>query len=136
MYRVTLQTKATDGVELCVPNQDLGRVLLNLYNNAFYAVMERKKRGHAGYQPKVGVSTRRMQATHTVEIRVWDNGGGIPDAIREKIFQPFFTTKPTGEGTGLGLSLSFDIISKGHGGKMSIVEGVDEGTVFLIVLPA
>jgi len=136
-FNVELVTDLEDDVGKveAIP-QDLGRVLLNLYNNAFYAVMERKKRGHAGYQPKVGVSTRRMQATHTVEIRVWDNGGGIPDAIREKIFQPFFTTKPTGEGTGLGLSLSFDIISKGHGGKMSIVEGVDEGTVFLIVLPA
>ena len=113
--------------------QEIGRVLLNLYNNAFYAVQQRQQGGGAEYQPSVRVSTRRTETG--VEIRVSDNGTGIPDAVRAKIFQPFFTTKPTGEGTGLGLSLSYDIVTKGHGGTLTVESKEGEGTEFIITLP-
>ena len=113
--------------------QEIGRVLLNLYNNAFYAVSERAKTQPAGYQPTVGVSAKRLN--NTVEIQVWDNGPGIPEAVKAKIFQPFFTTKPTGEGTGLGLSLSYDIITKGHGGTLTVTSQPGQGTTFAIRLP-
>ncbi|MCB0741172.1 MAG: hypothetical protein KDB92_09025, partial [Chitinophagaceae bacterium] len=92
--------------------QDIGRVILNLINNAFYAVSEKKKLSGDSYQPLVSIKTQK--ANDKIEIKITDNGGGIPDAIKEKIFQPFFTTKPTGSGTGLGLSLSYDIV-KAHG---------------------
>ncbi|MFN8357789.1 MAG: ATP-binding protein [Spirosomataceae bacterium] len=111
--------------------QEIGRVLLNLMNNAFYTVHERAKQGESGYQAKVTVSTR-AEKNH-LEIRVQDNGMGIPDHVKAKIFQPFFTTKPTGEGTGLGLSLAYDIITKGHGGTIE-VESV-EGATFVVKLP-
>jgi len=113
--------------------QDIGRVLLNLINNAFYAVSERSRAGADGYVPTVTVLTRLVD--REVEIRVRDNGPGIPQAIVEKVFQPFFTTKPTGQGTGLGLSLAYDIVTKGHRGdlRVSTEEGV--GTEFTIVLP-
>ena len=120
-----------------VVKQDLGRVLLNLFNNAFYAVHERMKQlegtQHHDYVPKVSASTSKLK--NGIEIRIKDNGTGIPEALKKKIFQPFFTTKPTGEGTGLGLSLSYEIITKGHGGRLSIesVEGM--GTTFIIELP-
>ncbi|WP_018618976.1 ATP-binding protein [Spirosoma luteum] len=122
--------------------QEIGRVLLNLYNNAFYAVQQRSKNlqglqdltGLNNYQPNVTVST--VQANGKVEIRVSDNGTGIPEAVKAKIFQPFFTTKPTGEGTGLGLSLSYDIITKGHGGSLTVESQEGEGTTFVIQLPA
>ncbi|WP_226915723.1 ATP-binding protein [Hymenobacter siberiensis] len=113
--------------------QDLGRVLLNLLSNAFYAVRQRQQRGVAGYAPTVGISTRRVGKK--VEIRVRDNGQGIPEAVRAKIFQPFFTTKPTGEGTGLGLSLSYDIVTQGHGGTLSVTSEEGSFTEFLISLP-
>ena len=113
---------------------DLGRVLLNLLNNAFYAVHQRQQQGAAGYAPRVTLQTRRVGAQ--VEIRVGDNGTGMPDEVRAKIFQPFFTTKPTGEGTGLGLSLSYDIITKGHGGTLAVESEPGRGTEFLITLPA
>jgi len=111
--------------------QDIGRVLLNLYNNAFYAVNEKKKSSEAGYEPTVSVSTKKIG--DKVEVRVKDNGNGIPQKVVDKIFQPFFTTKPTGQGTGLGLSLSYDIV-KAHGGeiKVNTVEG--EYTEFVIQL--
>jgi two-component system NtrC family sensor kinase len=120
--------------------QEIGRVLLNLINNAFYAVNERAKRGESNYQPKVTVSTKispllQGEGKGEVEIRVQDNGTGIPDAIKAKIFQPFFTTKPTGEGTGLGLSLAYDIVTKGHGGTMEVESVVGEGTTFIVKLP-
>ncbi len=114
--------------------QEIGRVLLNLYNNAFYAVNERQKTATDDYQPTVTVSTSQFNG-HT-EIRVSDNGTGIPDSVKAKIFQPFFTTKPTGEGTGLGLSLSYDIITKGHGGTLSVESQEGEGTTFMVKLPA
>lgn len=115
--------------------QDIGRVLLNLINNAFYAVNERLKSTGSEYIPQVTVSTKWLK--NEVEIRVIDNGYGIPVQIRDKIFQPFFTTKPTGQGTGLGLSLSFDII-KAHGGELTMItrEGQGEsGSEFIIKLP-
>jgi signal transduction histidine kinase len=111
---------------------DLGRVLLNLFTNAFYAVKQRQQRGEAGYQPTVSLSTR--QVGQQVEIRVQDNGTGMPESVKAKIFQPFFTTKPTGEGTGLGLSLSYDIVTKGHGGTLTVESREGEGTEFIITL--
>jgi signal transduction histidine kinase len=124
-----------------VAPQEIGRVLLNLYNNAFYAVREKQGQqvvkavmsDEAPYQPIVWESTR--QENGQVILSVKDNGVGIPDSIREKIFQPFFTTKPTGEGTGLGLSLSYDIITKGHGGEIQIESQEGEGSEFIILLP-
>jgi signal transduction histidine kinase len=113
--------------------QDLGRVVLNLINNAFYAVTERKKTADDAYKPAVVVSTAMRDGR--VEIRVKDNGNGIPREVKEKIFQPFFTTKPTGLGTGLGLSLSFDIITKGHGGELIVETEEGKGTTFIIQLP-
>jgi signal transduction histidine kinase len=120
------------GLINCVP-QDIARVLLNLITNAFYVVGEKKKENIPGYEPAVSVSTKKLQ--DKIEIRVKDNGNGIPAKVMEKIFQPFFTTKPTGEGTGLGLSMSYDIITKGHGGtiKATTVEG--EYAEFCISLP-
>jgi signal transduction histidine kinase len=113
--------------------QDIGRVLLNLYNNAFYSVHQQKKNRGETFEPRVEIMTRRTG--DVVQICVSDNGAGIPDAIVDKIFQPFFTTKPTGEGTGLGLSLSYDIITKGHGGELTVDSTRDEGIMFTILLP-
>lgn len=118
--------------------QDFGRVLLNLYNNAFYAVNEKSKDTVAGgsdnkYQPTVTLITKRIN--NNICITVKDNGGGIPEAVKNKIFQPFFTTKPTGVGTGLGLSLSYDII-KAHGGEIKLETKEGEGTEFNILIPA
>ena len=113
--------------------QDIGRVLLNLYNNAFYSVMEKKKKLEEGYQPTISVSTKRTD--NKISIRVKDNGNGIPPKLIDKIFQPFFTTKPTGQGTGLGLSLSYDIV-KAHGGAITVNTVEGEFTEFLIQLPA
>lgn len=113
--------------------QDIGRVLLNLFNNAFYAVQQRQKTAGQDFKPTVELSTEIK--AKTILITVKDNGIGIPDAIKEKIMQPFFTTKPTGEGTGLGLSLSYDIIVKGHGGTIKIDSAENEYTQFVIQLP-
>ena len=114
------------------PDQLL-QVVLNLLTNAFHAVDERKQKGPEGYEPTVRVKTRKKK--NGVEITVEDNGGGIPENIREKIFQPFFTTKPTGEGTGLGLSMSYDIVTKGHGGSLEVSSREGKGTTFLVGLP-
>jgi two-component system, NtrC family, sensor kinase len=116
-------------------SQDLGRVLLNLFTNAFYAVQKRQEAAGAGFVPTVSVVTRR-NGQGDIEIRVQDNGTGIPEDVRQKIFQPFFTTKPTGEGTGLGLSLSYDIVTKGHGGTIEVESTAGQGTEFIITLPA
>jgi len=113
--------------------QDIGRVILNLINNAFYAVTERKKAGEAGYEPTVVVSTKKQNGNVTISVR--DNGTGIPQKVLDKIFQPFFTTKPTGQGTGLGLSLSYDITTKGHGGDLKVETKEGEFTQFTIILP-
>ena len=114
---------------------DIGRVLLNLFNNALYATAEKQRQLPAGtYQPQLTVSSRRRAGQ--VEIRVQDNGGGMPEAVRQKVFQPFFTTKPAGIGTGLGLSLSYDIVVKGHGGQLVVTSQEGEGTEFQVLLPA
>lgn len=115
--------------------QDIGRVLLNLFNNAFYAVNQKMKTAGPDYKPVVEVTTFYLPLQGVGGLRVRDNGIGIPDAIKEKIMQPFFTTKPTGEGTGLGLSLSYDIIVKAHGGKINIESKEGEGAEFIIDLP-
>ncbi len=118
--------------------QDIGRVLVNLINNAFYAVTEKKKETGDGYQPTVRVSTKLIiphsGGQRGVEIRVTDNGNGIPQKVLDKIFQPFFTNKPTGQGTGLGLSLSYDIV-KAHGGEIKVETKEREGSEFIIQLP-
>jgi signal transduction histidine kinase len=111
--------------------QEIGRVVLNLINNAFYAVDEKKKRMGNGYEPIVSVSTKKNNGK--VEIKVSDNGNGIPKKVLDKIFQPFFTTKPTGQGTGLGLSLAYDIV-KAHGGELKVETKEGEGTEFIIQL--
>ena len=113
--------------------QDIGRVILNLINNAFYAVHEKKRQNISGYDPNVTISTEKKNGK--VEIVIKDNGNGIPQKIIDKIFQPFFTTKPTGEGTGLGLSLAYDIITKGHGGELKVKTIEKEGAEFIITLP-
>ena len=112
--------------------QDIGRVILNLITNAFYAVAEKKKLIGDRYEPIVSVSTKKIN--DKVEIEVKDNGNGIPKNVLDKIFQPFFTTKPTGQGTGLGLSLAYDII-KAHGGEIKVESKEDEGAEFIIQLP-
>jgi len=111
---------------------DLGRVILNLVNNAFYAVGEKQKENIAGYEPCVIVQTKKVN--DKIEIRIKDNGKGISQKILEKIFQPFFTTKPTGQGTGLGLSLAYDIV-KAHGGEVKVATKEGEGSEFRIYLP-
>jgi len=120
-----------------IAQQEIGRVLLNLYNNAFYAVNQKAKTTNADYKPMVEVSTELAPPSvgGGLTIKVKDNGNGIPEAIKEKIMQPFFTTKPTGEGTGLGLSLSYDIVVKGHGGKIEVDTKEGEGSEFTITLP-
>ncbi|MBA3284515.1 MAG: two-component sensor histidine kinase [Nitrosopumilus sp.] len=121
-----------------VVGQEIGRVLLNLLNNAFYSVNEKKKHSQyaqwQNYEPRVYVSTEK-QGDHIL-IKVKDNGTGIPEKVLQKIYQPFFTTKPTGEGTGLGLSLSYDIITKGHGGELKVETKEGEGSIFIIQLTA
>jgi signal transduction histidine kinase len=121
----------TIGLIKVIP-QDIGRVVLNLITNAFYAVNERKKQQPEGYEPVVSVSTKKEK--NKIEIRVKDNGTGIPQKVLDKIFQPFFTTKPTGQGTGLGLSLSYDIV-KAHGGELQVETKEGEGSEFIISLP-
>jgi signal transduction histidine kinase len=116
-----------------IVQQDIGRVLLNLFNNAFYAVNQKAKSAVTGYKPEVSLSTSVDSGQLTIKVK--DNGNGIPDAIKDKIMQPFFTTKPTGEGTGLGLSLSYDIVVKGHGGSMQVDSKEGEGSEFIVKLP-
>jgi len=121
--------------------QDIGRVILNLITNAFYAVDEKKKQtleGFENYEPTVSVSTELVipppGGTRGVKISVKDNGPGIPQKVLDKIFQPFFTTKPTGQGTGLGLSLAYDIV-KAHGGELKVETKENEGSIFTIIIP-
>ncbi|GAB3251322.1 hypothetical protein GCM10027347_09680 [Larkinella harenae] len=120
------------GLVTMVP-QEIGRVLLNLFNNAFYAVQEKQKSTSAPYKPMVTVQTKTVEKN--VEIRVIDNGMGMTETVKQKLFQPFFTTKPTGEGTGLGLSLSYDIITKGHNGTLTVESQSGNGSTFRITLP-
>jgi signal transduction histidine kinase/ligand-binding sensor domain-containing protein len=132
-FNATIETDFDNSIgRINIVAQDIGRVLLNLFNNAFYAVNEQKNRNLISYQPIVSVSTKTIN--NKVEIKIQDNGNGIPQTVIDKIFQPFFTTKPTGEGTGLGLSLSYDII-KAHGGEIKVKSKEEEGTEFIIQLP-
>jgi two-component system, NtrC family, sensor kinase len=132
-FNATLQTNFDTSVgKINIIPQDIGRVLLNLYNNAFYAVAEKKKNSPENYDPTISVGTKNVR--NKVEIRVADNGNGIPQKVLDKIFQPFFTTKPTGQGTGLGLSLSYDIV-KAHGGEIKVDTKEGEGGEFVIQLP-
>ena len=133
-FNANFEVKADpDLPKLEVKPQEIGRVILNLINNAFYAVNQRKSMEGEGYKPEVTVTTRNKPKW--VEIEVKDNGIGIPDEVKSKIFQPFFTSKPAGQGTGLGLSLSYDIITAGHGGKLSMQSEEGQGTSFIIQLP-
>jgi len=113
---------------------DMGRVILNLINNAFYAVNEKQKQAANAYEPTVTIRSKRVNGT--VELAVVDNGNGVPEKVLGKIFQPFFTTKPTGQGTGLGLSLAYDIVTKGHGGELTVETKEGQGSEFIIQLPA
>ena len=161
-FHVTLQTDYEEGLKkISIISQDIGRVFLNLFNNAFYAVIEKKKISEDGYEPIIKISTELIKSNQyeisqqspayrqagelrnpeLIRISITDNGPGISEKVKDKIFQPFFTTKPTGQGTGLGLSLSYDII-KVHGGEIKMEtlyggsEGSEvEGTIFIIQLP-
>ncbi len=133
-FNVTLETDFDTTVgQVLIQPQEIGRVILNLINNALYAVGDKKKVQKEGYLPTVKVSTHKKG--NVVELVVEDNGLGIPAAIKDKIFQPFFTTKPTGQGTGLGLSLSYDII-RAHNGSIAVESAPEKGTVFVIQIPA
>ena len=138
-FNATLKTDYDDTIgKIHIVPQDIGRVVLNLITNAFYAVDEKKRSGIEHYEPTVEVKTKRVETDEggrTVLIVVTDNGNGIPKQFLDKIFQPFFTTKPTGQGTGLGLSMSYDIVTKGHGGEIKVDTREKEGTVFTIILP-
>ena len=132
-FNATMKTDFDETIEkINVVPQDTGRVILNLINNAFYAVKPPNPLKGEHYEPTVSITTKKIN--DKVEIRVADNGTGIPQSIVDKIFQPFFTTKPTGQGTGLGLSLSYDII-KAHGGEIEVETKEGEGTTFVILLP-
>jgi len=132
-FNADIKTDFDNSIEkINIIPQDIGRVVLNLINNAFYAVDEKKKLSQNGYEPTVSVSTRKSNGK--AEIRVSDNGNGIPQKVLDKIFQPFFTTKPTGQGTGLGLSLAYDIV-RAHGGEIKVETKEKEGTEFIIQLP-
>jgi len=132
-FNATLNTDFDDSIgKLNIVSQDMGRVILNLITNAFYVVKKKKEETLKGYNPTVSVSTEKQD--NMVLIKVSDNGNGIPKEVLGKIFQPFFTTKPSGEGTGLGLSLSYDIV-KVHGGELTVDTKQGEGTTFTIALP-
>ncbi|MCO4821073.1 MAG: two-component sensor histidine kinase [Flavobacteriaceae bacterium] len=132
-FNAALETQFDDSIkQISIAPQDIGRVVLNLITNAFYAVNEKKNSQIEGYEPKVTAETIKIK--DNIQIQVSDNGNGIPKKILEKVFQPFFTTKPTGQGTGLGLSLSYDII-KAHGGDIKVNTKVNDGTTFIITLP-
>ncbi|CAN5455621.1 hypothetical protein BH10BAC2_BH10BAC2_25410 [soil metagenome] len=132
-FNATLETDYDDNIgSINIVPQDIGRVILNLITNAFYAVTEKKEKSDTSYKPTVSVSTKKTN--DKVLINITDNGNGIPQNILDKIFQPFFTTKPTGHGTGLGLSLSYDII-KAHSGELKVETKEGEFTAFIILLP-
>ncbi|HMH33515.1 MAG TPA: ATP-binding protein, partial [Puia sp.] len=133
-FNATLNTNFDEAVgELQIVPQNLGRVLLNLFNNAFYAVSEKKQKLGEGYSPTVWLSSQKLG--DRIEIKVKDNGDGIPEKILDKIFQPFFTSKPVGQGTGLGLSLSYDIVTKEQRGQLKVQSEEGEYAEFVIQLP-
>jgi two-component system, NtrC family, sensor kinase len=132
-FNAAMETELEPGLpKVNVVPQDIGRVILNLITNAFYTVNEKRKRGIPDYKPCITLRTK--SADHKIWLSVHDNGDGISEDVREKIFQPFFTTKPTGEGTGLGLSISYDIV-KAHGGDLTVKSVPNEFTEFTIQLP-
>jgi signal transduction histidine kinase len=132
-FHCILKTDFDRGIgKINIIPQDISRVLLNLYNNAFYAVKEKELQSPNGYEPHVSVWTKK--ADGMIELTVKDNGNGIPENIRQKTFQPFFTTKPPGQGTGLGLSLSYDIV-KAHGGEIRVESQEGMGAEFIVELP-
>lgn len=132
-FNAILETDFDNSIgSISIQPQEMGRVILNLINNALYAVGEKKNKGVQGFEPKVKITTQ--QKNGSIEISVEDNGMGIPEHVKEKIFQPFFTTKPTGQGTGLGLSLSYDIV-KAHGGSLNVDSHENSGTIFTIIVP-
>ena len=134
-FNCTMEKNLATGIpQIKIISQDISRVILNIFSNSFYAVDERSKMSGKEYQPKVSIST--FYENGKVSINIRDNGKGIPDDIKDKIFNPFFTTKPTGQGTGLGLSISYDIIVKGHSGTLSVNSKAGEFTEFLITLPS
>ncbi len=153
-FNATFKTDFDESIgNINIIPQDIGRVILNLLTNAFYAVDQKKKACQAelpeksgqvveageDYEPTVTIATGIIQSSsggRSIAIKVSDNGSGIPQKVLDKIFQPFFTTKPTGQGTGLGLSLSYDIVTKGHGGEIKVNTKENEGTEFTIILPA
>jgi signal transduction histidine kinase len=133
-FNAAIKTDYDENIGLIkIISQDIGRVILNLITNAFYAVMDKKKLQPEGYEPTVIVSTKKID--NKIIVNVKDNGTGIPQKALDKIFQPFFTTKPTGQGTGLGLSLSYDIVTKGHGGEIKVETKEGEYTGFSVILP-
>jgi signal transduction histidine kinase len=146
LFNATLKTDYDETIgNINVIPQDIGIVILNLITNAFYAVNEKKKQQPDSYEPTVTVTTKRLGSPEfipqkaggdggKIEIRVTDNGNGIPQKVIDKIFQPFFTTKPTGQGTGLGLSLSYDIV-KAHGGELKVETKDGEGATFIVKIP-
>ena len=140
-FNATIKTEFDNSIgNINIIPQDIGRVVLNLLTNAFYVVNEKKQLNIPGYEPTVTISTSRSPLPGRgvggeVTIKITDNGNGIPQKVLDKIFQPFFTTKPTGQGTGLGLSLSYDIVTKGHGGELKVETKEGEGTEFIIILP-
>lgn len=132
-FNVTIHTDFDSSIaKIDLIPQDFGRVILNLLTNAFYAVNEKKKQGIDDYQPTVSISTQQIK--DEILIKVSDNGNGMPPETMEKIFQPFFTTKPAGEGTGLGLSMSYDIITKAHNAVLKVESQQNKGTTFQIIL--
>jgi signal transduction histidine kinase len=133
-FNITIEKDYDNSLEkLNVVPQDISRVFLNLINNACYAANNKKKNSSDDFQPKLEVSTKNLH--DRVEIRIKDNGNGIPQSIKEQIFNPFFTTKPTGEGTGLGLSLSYDIVVKQHSGELKFESEEGKYTEFIITIP-
>jgi signal transduction histidine kinase len=136
-FNATMKTDFDETIgKINIIPQDFGRVVLNLINNAFYAVSPLASKGgkmlEPNYEPTVSISTKKEN--NKIIIEVSDNGNGMPQHIIDKVFQPFFTTKPTGQGTGLGLSLSYDIITKGHNGELNVASVENEGTTFSIFL--
>jgi len=134
-FNITLERDFADGVaQIELVPQDITRLCLNLFGNGFYAAIKRQREGgDPRFKPTLKVSTRDLG--DAVEVRIRDNGIGIPAEIKEKLFQPFFTTKPTGEGTGLGLSISYDIVTQQHGGTITVDSRVGEFSEFTIRLP-
>lgn len=134
LFNATIKTDFDESIgNINIIPQDIGRVILNLLTNAFYVVNQKKKDQSDGYEPTVSVNTKKMG--DKIVITVKDNGNGIPQKISDKIFQPFFTTKPTGEGTGLGLSMSYEIVTKGHGGELTVESKEGAYAEFIIILP-